>query len=94
MCQGWGLSWYGAAQPVHVPAAALLCPLLKTVFSCKACQYLCFVLREVKTHFSFSLQGPDMVSVEGTSLSQSAACLWTAGNTGEGLGSRSFLRMG
>lgn len=34
------------------------------------------------------------VTVGGTSLSQSAACLWTSGNTGGGLGSRSFLRMG
>lgn len=49
------------------------------------------VLREVKTHFSFRA---DMVSVEGTSLPQSAACLWTSGNSGEGLGSRSFLRRG
>lgn len=37
--------------------AALLSSLLKTLFSCKACQHLSFVLREVETPFSFSFQG-------------------------------------
>lgn len=90
MCQGWGLSLYRAAQPACAPNKGLS---FASVFSCKAHEELSFLLRELKTLFTFSLFSPDgkcrrHIPASGCSLPGGS------GNMGERLSRRGFLGIG